>query len=85
VGIIFGEDEGFGDVLAVWEDLREEPLSEGLYDEPNLLLGDHVPVELIGGVGEVVIELGVAPGPGATVAPGHVGLTSYGYESFGMQ
>jgi hypothetical protein len=55
VGVVLGEDEGLGDVLAVWEDFREELLLEGLYDQPDLLLGDDVPVELVCGVGEVVV------------------------------
>ena len=39
-------------------------------DEPDLVFGHHVPVELVGVVVQVVVEFGIAPGAGAAVSAG---------------
>ena len=50
------------------EDVGEQPVLEGFDDEPDLIFGDDVAVEVAGGVGDVVIELFVDGGFGAAVA-----------------
>ncbi len=57
VGIVLGEDEGLGHLGAAGEDLGEEFLLEGFDDGADLVRGDHVAVELVGIVGEVVVQL----------------------------
>ena len=70
MAVVLGEDEGLGNLGAAREDLGEEPLLERADHEPDLVFGDHVPVELVGGVGQVVVEFGVALGAGAAVPMG---------------
>ena len=55
VQIGLGEDERFGNLGAAGKDLRQLVL-ERADDQANLILGHHVPVKLVGGVGQVVVE-----------------------------
>ena len=55
VEISLGEDERFGDFGAAREDFRQL-LFERADDEPDLVLGDDVAIELVGDIGEVVVE-----------------------------
>ena len=48
----------------------EEPVAERADHEADLVLRHHVAVELVGGVGQVVVEFGVPPGAGPAVAVG---------------
>jgi hypothetical protein len=59
VVVVLGEDErlGQGSSLAAGEDLGEQLVAEGAHDGADLVRGDHVAVELVGVVGEVVVEL----------------------------
>ena len=57
VGVVLGEDEGLGHLGAAGKDLGEELLFECFDDGADLVRGDHVAVELVGIVGEVVIQL----------------------------
>ncbi len=68
VGVVLGEDEGLGHPGAAGKDLGEELVLEGLDDGADLVRGDHVAVELVGVVGEVVVELFPARCAGVTVA-----------------
>ena len=68
VGVVLGEDERLGDFGAAGEDLGEEAVAEGADDGADLVGGDDVAVELIGGVGEVLVELPPADLPGLAVA-----------------
>ena len=49
---------------------REQPVPEGADHQPDLVLGDDVPIELVGGVSQVVVELGVPLRAGPAVAVG---------------
>ena len=57
VGVVLGEDEGLGHPGAAGEDFGEELVAEGADDGADLVRGDHVAVELVGVVAEVVVEL----------------------------
>ena len=57
VGVVFGEDQRLGHVVASRKDLREELVAKGLQHRADLVLGDHVAVELVGIVLKVVVEL----------------------------
>ena len=57
VGVVLGEDEGLGHLGAAGKDLGEELVAEGFDDGADLVRGDDVAVELVGIVGEVVVEL----------------------------
>ncbi len=57
VGVVLGEDEGLGHLGAAGKDLGEELVLEGFDDGADLVRGDHVAVELVGIVGEVVVQL----------------------------
>ena len=95
VEVGLGEDQGLGDFGAAGEDLGEQPVPEGADHQPDLVLGHHVPVELVGRVGQVVVEFLVAsssgcagrgaarttPGSLASVAPSLVILVSMRYTS----
>ena len=48
VAVVLGEDEGLRNLGATGENLGEEPLLERAHDEPDLVFGDHIPVELVG-------------------------------------
>ncbi len=56
VGIVLGEDEGLGHLGAAGKDLGEELVLEGFDDGADLVRGDHVAVELVGIVGEILVE-----------------------------
>ena len=72
VGIVLGEDQRLGHPGAAGKDLSEELLLERLDDGADLVRGHHVAVELVGIVGEVVVELFPASGAGLTVALFHI-------------
>ena len=57
VGVVLGEDQRLGHLVASGKDLREELVPKGLHHRADLVLGDHVAVELVGIVLEVVVEL----------------------------
>ena len=56
VGVVLGKDEGLGHFGAAGKDVGEELVPEGFDDGADLVRGDYVAVELVGIVGEVVIE-----------------------------
>ena len=56
VGIVLGEDQGLRHLVAVREGLRQHPVSELPQHRADLALRDHVAVELVGGVGEILVE-----------------------------
>ena len=56
VGVVLGEDQGLGHFGAAGKDFGEELVLEGSDDGADLVRGDHVAVELVGIVGEVVIK-----------------------------
>ena len=60
-------------------------VAEGARDEPDLVRGDHVAVELVRRVGEVGFKLRVRRPAGSPVAPGHVlpGRRQYGSALLG--
>ncbi len=68
MAVVLGEDEGFGDLGAAGEDLGEEFVPEGADDGADLVLGDDVAVELVGVVGEVIVEFLPADLAGQAVA-----------------
>jgi len=70
VGVVFGEDEGFGDEGAAGVEFGGEGGFEGLEDGADLGGVDHGAVELVGGVGEVFVEELLAGGAGEFVAFG---------------
>ena len=57
VGVVFGEDQRLRHLVASGKDFREELVPKGLQHRADLVLGDHVAVELVGVVLEVVVEL----------------------------
>lgn len=63
MSIVLGEDEGFGDLGAAGKDVGEELILEGFDDGADLVRGDHVAVELVRIVGEVVVQSFPALGP----------------------
>ena len=67
VAVVLGEDDGLGDVLAMGEDVGEQLVAEGLDDGANLVDGHHVAVQLVGGVGEILLQLLPAGRSGLTV------------------
>ena len=56
VVVVLGEDEGLGHFGAGGEDFAEQFVAEGAHDGADLVRGDDVAVELVGVVGEVVVE-----------------------------
>ena len=68
VGVVLGEDEGLGDLGAAGKDFGEEPVAEGADDGADLVGSDDGAVELVGVVGEVVVELLPADFAGVAVA-----------------
>ena len=48
---------GLGHFVTSGKDLREELVSKGLHHRADLVLGDHVAVELVGIILKVVVEL----------------------------
>jgi len=61
VAVIAGEYQCLGDFGAAGEDIGEELLAKLADDGADLVRGDHVAIEIVGGVGEVGIEeLGTA-------------------------
>ena len=72
VGVVLREDEGLGHLGAAGKDLGEELLLEGFDDGADLVRGDHVAVELVGIVGEVVAELFPSVGAGFAVPLLHI-------------
>ena len=69
VAVVLGEDDGLGHVVAAREYLGEELVPKGLDDSPNLVFGNHVPVKLIGGVDQVLLEALPADLPRQPVPP----------------
>ena len=57
VRVVLCEDQRLRYPLAPREDLGEQLVAEGAHDGADLVRGDHVAVELIGVVCEVVVEL----------------------------
>ena len=57
MGIVLGEDERLGHFGAAGEGIGQHLVAELLEDGADLALGDDIAVELVGGVGEVLIEL----------------------------
>ena len=57
VVVVLGEEQGFGNLGAAGEDFGEQLVAEGAHDGADLVRGDHVAVELVGVVFEVVVEL----------------------------
>ena len=55
VGVVFGEDERLRHLIAARKDFREELVAEGLEHGADLIFGDHVAIELAGGVLEVLV------------------------------
>ena len=68
VAIVAGEDEGLGGLGAAGEDIGEELVAEFADDGADLVWGDHVAIELVGGVGEIGIEQFGSAGAGEAVA-----------------
>ncbi len=64
VGIVFGKDEGLGNFGAAWEYFGKQFIPEGFDDGADLVRGDDVAVELVGVVGEVIVQLFPAGFPG---------------------
>ncbi len=63
VGVVLGKDKGLRHLGATGKDVGEELVLEGFDDGANLVRSDHVAVELVGIVGEVVVESLPALGP----------------------
>ena len=57
VAVVFGEDERLGNVAASGEDFRRELVAEGADNGADLIVGNDVTVELVGAIGEVLVEL----------------------------
>ena len=57
VAVVFGEDDGLGNLGAAGEYLGEQPVPEGLDYGEDLVYGHNVPVKLVGRIGEVFIKL----------------------------
>ena len=70
VQVGLGEDQRLRNLGAAGEDFRQLVLERADH-QPNLVLGHHVAVELIGGVGQVVVEFLVLLLLGAAVAVRH--------------
>ena len=51
-----GEDQRFGDFGAAREDFGKQAVTEGADDQPDLIHRHHVPVKIVGRIGQVVIE-----------------------------
>ena len=56
VGVVLGEDERFRHLGAVREDLGLQLVAEGADDGADLVDGDDIAVELVRGVGEILVE-----------------------------
>ena len=68
MGIVFGEDKGFGNVFAARKEVGEKGVFEGANDSAYLVGGDDIAVELIGGIVQFVVERLPAAGAGFAVA-----------------
>ena len=71
MAVVLGEDDGLGDVLAARKYLGRNAVAEGLDHRADLVFGHDVPVELAGGVGQVLFKLFPADSAGLAVAPVH--------------
>ena len=72
VAVVLGEDQRLGHLGAAGEDLGEQLVAEGAHQGADLVQGDHVAVELVGVVGEVLVQLLPAHLAGELVAQVHV-------------
>jgi hypothetical protein len=68
VCVVLGEDQSFWHVFSAWKDFRKELVSKSLQHRADLVVGNHVAVELIGRVLKVVIELLPAPPAGQAIS-----------------
>ena len=66
--VVLGEDQGLGHRGAAWEQGGAVDLLEVLDDGADLVFGDHVAVELVDVVLEVIFHLSQPLGPGETVS-----------------
>ena len=83
VAVLLGKDERLRNLGSTREDLAEEPVPEGVHNEPDLVRRHHVAVELIRRIREVVFHLGQGHFARAAVAPGDVAPGLYGTSLFG--
>ncbi len=72
MGVVFGEDEGFGNFGAAREYFGKEFIPEGFDDGAGLVRGDDVAFELVGVVGEVIVQLGPAGFAGLAFSLFHI-------------
>ena len=80
MGVVLGEDERFRDLSAVRKRGGQQALPKLLQHGANLALGHDVPVHLVGGVGEVVLQQFQAFLARQLVALGHVGRVLAGFD-----
>ena len=74
VAVVLGEDEGLGHLATARKDIREEPVSERANDEPDLVPGDDLPVEIIRVVGDILVRPFPSDRSGLTVPNADHGL-----------
>ena len=74
VAVVFCEDERLGHFFTAREHVREHAVFEGHDEGADLVLGDHVAVQVIGLIGHIFIRSLPAHFPRATVPDAHDGL-----------
>src|SRR5712691_6037377 len=55
VAVVLGKDERLGHLATSRKDVCEEPVSERANDEPDLVPGDNLPVEVVRIVGDILV------------------------------
>ena len=68
VGVVFGEDQGFGNMGAVRKNLGEELVAEGADHRADLVGNHHIAVQLAAAIGKLLVEQFGTAGAGEAVA-----------------